>query len=176
MMTETGTYPYYRASTFTMVGLPYTGNRFMMYVLLPNDGVSLRSISSGLSAARWSRWTGQLTVSQGTLSLPRFSLRTDYSLIPPLSAMGMSAAFGDSADFSGMCVRPCRISEVRHKAFLAVNEKGTVASAATSVGVEPTAALNPTFSMVVNRPFLVTIADRRTGAVLFAGTVNNPKG
>jgi serpin B len=73
-------------------------------------------------------------------------------------------------------VQPCRISDVRHKAFLKVDEKGTIAAAATSVGIEPTAVQVPQFTMTVNRPFVTGIFDRRTGANLFVGAINNPKG
>jgi serpin B len=112
----------------------------------------------------------------GTLSLPHISLRTDYNLIPSLTALGMGIAFTDSANLSGMCVQPCAISEVRHRALLTVNEQGTVAAGVTSVGVVPTSIQVPQFTMSVDRPFVVAIADRSTGAVLFAGAVNNPKG
>lgn len=176
MMTESGPLWYDKGPDFQMVGLDYTHTRYMMVVLLPNQGTSLRSFTAGITAVRWSGWVGHLERLPGTLFLPRISLRTDYALIPTLTAMGMGNAFSDSADFSGMCVQPCKISDVRHKAFLKVDEKGTIAAAATSVGIEPTAIQVPQFTMTVNRPFVAGILDRRTGATLFLGAINNPRG
>jgi serpin B len=176
MMTASGPSWYYKGPTFQMLALYYHHTRYMMLILLPSQGTSLRSFTSGITAARWSRWVGHLARIPGTISLPRMSVRTNYALIPTLTAMGMGNAFGDNADFSGMCVQPCKISEVRHKAFLKVDEKGTVAAAVTSVGVEPTMVMPSQFSMIVNRPFVAGIYDTRTGAVLFAGAVNNPAG
>lgn len=176
MMTETGPLWYYKGPNFQMIGLYYHLNRYMMVVLLPNKGTSLRSFTAGLTATRWSRWSGHLELLPGTLFLPRISVRTDYGLVPTLTAMGMGNAFSDNADFSGMCVQPCKISDVRHRAFLKVDEKGTIAAAATSVGIEPTAIQPPQFTMTVNHPFVVGIFDRRVGGTLFVGAINNPKG
>jgi serpin B len=176
MMTETEPLWYYKGRNFQMIALYYTHTQYMMVVLLPNRGTSLRSFAAGITAARWSRWIGHLELLPGTLFLPRISVRTDYGLVPTLTAMGMGNAFSDRADFSGMCVQPCRISDVRHEAFLKVDEKGTIAAAATSVGIEPTAVQVPQFTMTVNRPFVTGIFDRRTGANLFVGAINNPKG
>lgn len=176
MMTQTSTFGYYQAPTFQMVSLPYAHPRFSMVVLLPRSGTSLPSVLNGITDRTWNRWLAQMKGQEGTLSLPRISLRTDYNLIPPLASLGMGNAFSESANFSGMCVQPCAISEVRHKALLQVDEKGTIAAGVTSVGVEPTAIQTSRFSMTVDRPFLIAITDRTTGAVLFAGAVNTPKG
>ncbi len=176
MMTASGSYWYHKTPKFQTVGLYYTHTRYVMVILLPNKETPLRSFVAGITASRWSRWVDHLTYLPGTLFLPRISVRTDYGLVPTLTAMGMGTAFSDNADFSDMCVQPCKISDVRHRAFLKVDEKGTIAAAATSVGIEPTAVQTPQFTMTVNRPFVAGILDRRTGAVLFVGAIDNPVG
>jgi serpin B len=90
-----------------------------------------------------------------------------------LAALGMRIAFDPArADFSGMAdVAPERlyITKVIHKTFVDVNEEGTEAAAATSVGIGITSAPP---SMEINRPFLFVIRERLTGAILFIGQIN----
>ncbi|HET9865638.1 MAG TPA: serpin family protein [Steroidobacteraceae bacterium] len=104
--------------------------------------------------------------------MPRFKFGTDVSLSETLSALGMPDAFSDAADFSGIDgARDLRIQQVIHKALIAVDEKGTTASAATGVSVGPT-SLPP--RLVVDRPFLFFIRHNPTGAILFQGRVVDP--
>lgn len=91
-----------------------------------------------------------------------------------LAGMGMPAAF-DDADFSGMTgKRDLFIGHVVHKAFVAVDEEGTEAAAATAVEMKLTAILEGV-EMTVDRPFVFLIRDNHTGATLFMGRVLNPK-
>jgi serpin B len=106
--------------------------------------------------------------------MPHFSIQNVYQLKNALSGMGMAKAFSRRADFSGMCMVPCALSEVRHKTYLAVNERGTVAAAATSVGISESATSPNKFDMIIDHPFFVSIQDSVTGAVLFTGLVANP--
>ena len=115
------------------------------------------------------------------LSLPRFDFPTPtFSLKSALVAMGMSTAFTASADFSGIASQgPCAglsISDVLQKATVAVQENGVEAAAATAVVFGTTGSGGgPTpVPMVVNRPFVISIVDVPTGAVLFLGHIGNP--
>ena len=82
------------------------------------------------------------------------------------------------ADFSGMARREdsLRISQVFHKAYIEVNEKGTEAAAATAVVVGMATYLleNPRV-FLANHPFLFLIRDSSTGTILFMGRVMEPK-
>ncbi len=73
------------------------------------------------------------------IALPKVKLAASESLKNVLAKLGMGIAFGDDADFTGLSPQACCIGFVQHAATLAVDEKGTVASAATAVGMEPTA-------------------------------------
>jgi serpin B len=68
------------------------------------------------------------------------------------------------------------ISDVLHKTRLEVDEKGTVAAAATAVTMGAAAMLRPRplKTLVFDRPFAVVIADSQTGAILFAGAIEDP--
>jgi len=91
--------------------------------------------------------------------------------------MGMPIAFSpDEADFSGMTGnRELFISNVIHKAFVAVDEAGTEAAAATAVIVGTTSIpVEPPVEVTIDRPFIFLIRDIETGAILFVGRVLNP--
>ena len=89
---------------------------------------------------------------------------------------GAALAFSDNADLSGIGAPPLKISEVIHKAFIEVNEKGTEAAAATGVVMVKGAAIiiEPKFFRA-DHPFLFVIRDRKTNVVLFCGRVLEPK-
>jgi serpin B len=88
--------------------------------------------------------------------------------------MGMVDAFDSNlADFSGFDGRPrfLYVQDVRHKAFIAVDENGTEAAAATAVVVGIESVPPP---VVIDRPFILLIRDIPTNTVLFLGRVLDP--
>ncbi len=111
-----------------------------------------------------------------SLRLPRFKMDYEATLNDALSALGMEEAFTNNANFSEMG-NNLKISQVKHKTFVEVNEEGTEAAATTSVGIELTSAQLPSqkpFEMIVNRPFFCTIRDNQTGTILFMGSIVEP--
>jgi serpin B len=178
-MTQGGTFTYFQNDSFQAVSLPYGDGRLNMLVFLPATDSSLQDFEQTLNETNWNTWVGQFRKAEGTLKLPRFSMDYELSLNTPLKALGMSAAFDpQSADFSAMHRGSDRffISEVKHKTFLEVNEEGTEAAAATSVGMGTT-SIQPSetkFNMVVDRPFFIAIQDKTTGSVLFMGAIVQP--
>ena len=112
--------------------------------------------------------------------LPRFKLAYQVTLNDALKAFGMGIAFDlRRADFGAMFAdgKPgASIDEVKHKTFVEVNEEGTEAAAATSIGmIRMTMAPQRSFSMIVDRPFFCVIRDNQTGALLFMGAITNPE-
>ncbi len=179
LMTQGGTFTYFQNDSFQAVSLPYGDGRLNMLVFLPATDSSLQDFEQTLNETNWNTWVGQFRKAEGTLKLPRFSMDYELSLNTPLKALGMSAAFDpQSANFSAMHRGSDRffISEVKHKTFLEVNEEGTEAAAATSVGMGTT-SIQPSetkFNMVVDRPFFIAIQDKTTGSVLFMGAIVQP--
>jgi serpin B len=110
------------------------------------------------------------------LGLPKFTFESQFSLREQLSALGMTDAFDrNRADFSGMTGnRDLFISDVIHKAFVAANEKGTEAAAATAVIMDLVMAPMFEVSLTVDRPFIFLIRDKVSGQILFMGRVVNP--
>jgi serpin B len=111
------------------------------------------------------------------LSLPRFSYESAFGLNDSLRALGLTDAFDpDLADFSGMDgAQDLFIGSVLHKAFVAVDENGTEAAAATAVIMQITSAIvGEPIEFTVDRPFIFLIRDNQTGTVLFVGRVMAP--
>ena len=118
---------------------------------------------------------------EGSIVLPRFRMEYEVRLNDALENLGMAPAFdARRANFEHMRQKlppgaSIKIDEVKHKAFVEVNEEGTEAAAATSVGMVLT-SMTPkrTFRMIVDRPFFCAIRDDRTGAILFMGSIVDP--
>jgi serpin B len=113
-----------------------------------------------------------------TVGLPKFRITSTFRLRDTLVAMGMKSAFtAGVADFSGMAAKGnLFISEVVHKAFVNVDEKGTEAAAATAVIMEKGRPRKPDLVLILDRPFLFLIRDNVGGSVLFMGRVTDPRG
>ena len=180
MMARDSSFEYLQTLEFQAVRLPYGGGRMHMLVLLPAATSSLKALQAALTPERWRAWAAQFHSAEGVVVLPKFKLEYETMLNTPLCALGMAIAFDrQHADFKAMAdlrERIC-IDKVRHKAFVEVNEEGTEAAAATSVGMMRTTAAMPMgkFHMVVDRPFLFAICDRETEAILFLGSVVEPR-
>jgi serpin B len=87
--------------------------------------------------------------------------------------MGMSDAFGEKADFSGIDgTRLLYISELFHRAWGEVNEEGTEAAASTAAEFRRRGPLPPIFR--ADHPFIFLIRDTRSGSLLFLGRLLDP--
>ncbi len=112
------------------------------------------------------------------LLLPKFESRYEDSLIDELYNLGMNTPFiSGSADFSKMNEsgeKNLFISEVKHKTYVKVDEKGTEAAAATSVEVRLTGMPMEIPKLTFDRPFVYGIVDVTTGIPLFIGIMEDP--
>jgi serpin B len=66
------------------------------------------------------------------------------------------------------------VSNVVHKAFIDVAEKGTEAAAATAVIMKDAGAIMVDLYVRADHPFLYLLRDEPTGAILFMGRVLDP--
>jgi len=175
-MNRTEEYAYGEGAQVQVLELPYEGGAVSMVVILPKKRGGLAAVEKSLDSRTLSRWL-ELESRQVAVSLPRFRYTVPLNLSKILSAMGMPTAFGPEADFSQMCSseRLC-MGPVLHKAFVAVDEKGTEAAAATVVLMKRELAPAPgkAISFRADHPFLFLIRHRVTGAILFMGRVCNP--
>ena len=175
MMHLTAPQAYLRGDGYQAVLLPYRDIGLAMAVVLPDGPLS--ALRPKVAAAGLAGLLGGTARHQVTLSLPRFRLEAAFDLIPALRRLGVTEAFGDDADFSGITdAEPLRIGAVAHKAYIDVDEHGTEAAAATAVVMAGMAAFRapPPVTMVVDRPFLFAIIETVTSLPLFLGQVSHP--
>jgi serpin B len=186
MMQRTGgdaVYGYTETADLQVLSMPYahgSGSGLSMIVLLPGND-SLAAAEAALDPQNLSALEQRAYSQRVMVYFPKFRVETEYSLRGTLASMGMPTAFTNAADFSGMDgARDLYVSSVIHKAFVNVDEKGTVAAAATAVGMSRITSLIkkpvPVPVFRADHPFLFLIQDNNTGAILFAGRVTNPGG
>jgi serine protease inhibitor len=165
---------YRSGSTFDGAMLYYKQSSMFFYALLPHVDKTPGDVLASLDAAHLADASSEFDVD---LKLPRFNLDFSSSLADYLRKMGMDVAFHyPAADFGPMGSKEFFISDVIHKTRLEVDEKGTVAAAATAVLMAAGAAMIPrqVKTLVFDRPFVVLIGDSQTGALLFAGAIEAP--
>ena len=168
--------PYASGEGWQAAEVAYQGGRAHMLVLLPAEG-HFERFASELDTARLAEIEAALTPTDLALYLPRFEYAADLTLAETLADMGMPLAFSESAaDFSGIAEIPplLYISHVLHKAYVAVDELGTEAAAATEVEVVVGSEEVMPETMRVDRPFLFLIRDTEQGTILFLGRVVDP--
>ncbi len=186
---EVQTYP--GEDGFALLEMPYKGRELSMVFIAPNKPDGLDGVEKQLTREGLNDWLGNLQRRKTHVYIPKFRLDENTRVQRTLKAMGMVRAFtnpadGDGADFSGISsssdpLDQLYISQILHKAFIDVTEKGTEAAAATVIVAEPSAAapeetvpFTPIFK--ADRPFLFLIRDSKTGTILFMGRMAMPSG
>jgi len=167
--------PAMQGSNFAAVSLPYQDERLSLLLVVPDAG-QFSQVEAALDATALTTIVAGLTSQTVLLGLPRFKVETGTRLADILQTLGMTTAFVcGEADFSAMDgTRNLCISDVIHKAFIDVAEKGTEAAAATAVVMKQGSVMLPGLSIVADRPFLYFLRDQPTGAILFMGRVLDP--
>ncbi len=167
---------YAAESGFHAVEMVYAGEVLAMDVIVPDAG-HFAEFERDWDVKRLKSVLASLKSRPMTLTMPKFTCISECPLKSVLSSLGMSIAFTGQADFSGMDgSRDLFIDEVYHKAFVAVDETGTEAAAATGVPMRETALPPKRFELTIDRPFIFLIRDLPTGAVLFMGYIGDPRG
>jgi serpin B len=159
---------------YVAVELPYDTGDLSMVIIMPDKG-NFEEFESTLTSDSIEGILNNLSYKSIELTMPKFEMESEFSVKDALLAMGMTDAFSDAADFSGITdpTSLC-IDDVLHKAFVSVDEEGTEAAAATAV-IMKECAMPPTPEKVtIDSSFIFLIQDIQTGTTLFIGRVINP--
>ncbi|XP_008933376.1 PREDICTED: serpin E3 [Merops nubicus] len=151
--------------SFSVVELPYLGEKLSMFLLLPSHKrTPLAQIESHLSAKTITLWANSLKRTKMDIFLPRFSIQSLFDLKTVFYALGIRDAFDpNTANFKGISEQDSLyISEAIHKAEIEITEDGTKASGATAM-VLLKRSRAPVFK--ADRPFTFFLREATTGRV-----------
>jgi serpin B len=153
--------------------LRYRGDDISFLAYVPDVPDDLERFEEALDAAALSMLIDGLHDTKAMVSMPRFSLRSRFDLIPTLRALGIVDLFDDGvANLSKIdASRDLFVAPFIHEATVQVDEQGTVAAAATAAGAAERSA---PLTVMLDRPFIFFIRDNLTGAILFTGRVADP--
>ena len=173
MMTRTDRLNYAEYQGCQMVELPYEGERYAMYVVLPAEGMGIDKMLTYVNENIYEQAMAMIAPAKVRFTMPKLKLETSLILNKTLQNMGLKTAFTAAADFKGISeMGPLVLNQVKQKCYIDISEKGTEAAAVTSIGVRLTSARPETVvTMNVDRPYIFFISDRTDGNILFAGKV-----
>jgi len=175
-MTIEKPFQFYSHSKFDLLEMPYGGGKYSMLIFLPENGKTTNDVISLMTAENVNDWISKMTEQKKEVFMPKFEFKFDNSLVDELSALGMTDAFNDAkANLTGISdVAKLVITEVKHKSYIKVDERGTEAAAVTGITVGITSA-GPDNSFRVDHPFVFAIREKDTKAILFIGKVLDPR-
>ena len=159
------------------VELDYGAGTFRFVVVLPKEGNAFDAgFLAALGAADASWLQGRdFYAAEVTLGLPRFRAEFGADLKEALSALGLAGVLAEVGSFAGIAAPPPRLAKLLQKAAIVVNEEGSEAAAATAAVMGRSFQKTRKVTMTVDRPFVFAIRDERTGAILFAGVIADPR-
>ncbi|WP_024285889.1 serpin family protein [Cellulomonas sp. KRMCY2] len=153
------------AGGWVAVELPYRDGTLTAVAMLPPSGTDPCTVDGATLAA-----LDDASTTEVDGALPQLKIEQTHQLLSLLTGLGLPAI----GDYSALGGDGLEISQVVQKTFLAVDEDGTEAAAATGVGVGVTALPAARDLVVFDRPFLLLLTDTATRSPLFLGVVNDP--
>jgi serpin B len=155
----------------------YADGKYAFAALLPNEGTTVNDFIASLTGETLLNMLENAQNTKVNTAIPKFSHEYSAELSDILKSMGMTYAFDPvNADFfrlgrsegGNIC-----ISRIIHKTYIQVDEKGTMAGAATAVEMEATSAMieEEIKTVYLNRPFVYMLVDTETNLPFFIGTM-----
>jgi serpin B len=173
--------PYIKGSDFAAVELA-TQSHVAVDLILPDDVDGLPALEAEMTPSTLATTLAGFQSQRVNMDIPKLKLNTALNLKAPLEALGMTQAFGPTANFTGIDANTngdefIQLLFVQHQAVLDLEEGGLSAAGATAVGGATGGAVTGGFNPIsfdANHPFLIVIRDLGTGAILFMGQVTDP--
>jgi len=175
MMNQGGHFKSVRDGDLQALEMAYTGGKISMVVFLPDAG-KFEQEQKSLDAPRMEGMIRSMTPEETILAVPKFRVESSFLLRTSLESLGVRTAFGSAADFTRVSSEPgFGLSEMIHKTYVDVNERGTEAAAVTIAGLAGCAPPKRIVDFRCDRPFVFLIRDMPTGTPLFMGRVVDPR-
>ena len=175
-MRQTEGFSYYEDDEFQFCALPFGNKGFCMDILLPRENVDFTDFIDHLDNKKFSACLARLQAAEVMLSIPKLKFEYECRLSEVLKKLGMSVPFSPEADFSNINDKDLTISEIKQKTAFEMDEEGAKAAAVTSVGMANGVGGQVTsVSFTADRPFVFSIRETSTNAILFLGTYTGEK-
>ena len=178
-MNQTEDLRYFENDDFQFVSIPYEGFDKSFCIILPKKTYGISDIETVMNNELLESILKNSNNLMVKLSLPKFKLETSYSLIEPLKRLGLKTAFTPNADFSYITrEEPLMINEIKHKAYIEIDEKKTVAAATTAslmVSLSMGGPLPKPKIFKADHPFIFMIVDNKTKGIIFMGKFVRPE-
>jgi len=153
----------------------YADRKYAFVALLPNEGLSIADYAASLTGEKLLNTIKNAQSVPVNTAIPQFKSEYAVEMSDILKSMGMTDAFdADLADFTGLgksAAGNIFISRVLHKTYIAVDEKGTRAGAATLAEMSGCAAIENPKTVYLDRPFVYMLIDCQTNLPLFLGVM-----
>ncbi len=154
----------------------YKGESYAFVALLPNEDVTMADYTASLNGAHISALLSNPEREMVYAAIPKFETAYSVEMKDMLAEMGMPDGFDiAAADFSGLgssTAGNIYISQVLHKTFISVGEKGTKAGAVTVVVAGDGAAVpEEPKTVYLDRPFVYMLIDCENNVPFFIGTM-----
>ena len=157
---------------FTRSALQLKSNGSMVFVL-PDEGIEFQDLLSSPDALRELFEGGTPYNGKVTWKIPKFEYDSNIDLADTLKKLGVTSAFGENADFSGITDHTAFISSIIQNTHIAIDEKGVEASAFTKIEYAGAAVPDGQADMILDRPFLYGIYTS-AGDLIFIGICGDP--
>ncbi len=175
MMRRSGRYPYAVAEHGHLARLFYEDTELSLLIYLPNEGAD--QDAAWAEAVSWLftvDFEETMPSSSGTIALPRFSASGDMDLTDILAEIGLAGMLGNPdviKEIRGPF--PPAVSQIVQRSHLAVDERGTTASAATAI-LSLRSINTDTFEFIVDRPFHIALHHAKVPTPLLVGFISDP--
>src|SRR5437868_14196263 len=162
---------YFKNQNFQLIDIPYGNQQFSMTVLMPSQNYSVNNLIENIKMDSLNFWLQKSYSYSPELELPKFDMKWKKDLLDDVKSMGMQTSGFPYLFEENLSLE---ISHIVHQSYIAVDETGTEATAATAVQIGVT-ALPPTPAIKINRPFIYLIREKHTNAILFMGQMIHPQ-
>ena len=161
-MNNTKKFDYFEDSNIQAISLNYDKDNLKALIILPKKKIGINNYINNFTSEKYHKIINELINKKVILSLPKFEIDFSAELRSNFESLGMKEAFINSADFSAMRKeKNIYISQIIHKTFIKVDEKGTEVAAATAVVMRAMCTFppEPVPIMKVDHPFLFIIGN-----------------
>lgn len=177
MMHQTSHFDYAETDLGQVLVMPYLNPPFEMMFILPKERFGLSSTDSSLSSDTFSGIEKSLTRAKVTVSIPKFKFETSQPLSELLKKTGYGALF-EKGDYSKLFKTSLgSIGDIIQATTIAVDERGTEASAASAVALMGATFVRAPEKIKIfkaDQPFFFLLKNKKSGAIYFMGRVSEP--